>query len=111
MFKMFKFYLNKKILLGFFVTLATLSWLAVYSYLNAQRMISSSRWVAHTFDVLYNAERVVAMSVNLEIGQRGYSLTGNKKFLEAYKAAQAEIHKPLNSLVKLTRDNAGQQQR
>lgn len=65
--------------------------------------------VAHTLDVLYNTERVLRIATNIEVGQRGYSLTGNENFLEAYFKAKRNIHDHLNILEELTVDNQFQQ--
>ena len=67
--------------------------------------------VAHTFDVLYHAERVLTISTNIEIGQRGYSLTGNKEFLDPYAKASSEIGTHLHYLKSLSLDDLGQKQR
>jgi PAS domain S-box-containing protein len=74
-------------------------------------MIYSSRWVAHTNDVLYQAEKVLAVAINIEIGQRGYALTGNKTFLEPYENGLKDIGRDVNTLLLLTRDNTRQQRR
>jgi PAS domain S-box-containing protein len=74
-------------------------------------MISSSKWVAHTHDVLYHAEQVLAVASNIEIGQRGYSLTGQAEFLEPYNKSRTEIDGHYRQLLKLTMDNKDQQAR
>lgn len=107
---MFRFYFNKKITVGFVLALAILSWLSFYSYVHTQELISSSHLVAHTHDVLYNAERILAIAMNIEIGQRGYALTGHDEFLEPYKKAKSEIDRHVKNLFDLTKDNANQQQ-
>src|SRR4051812_6190526 len=109
-FIMFKIHLNKRIILGFFIAIGTLTWLAIYSYRNTSQLISSSQWVAHTNDVLYHAEKVGAVASAIEIGQRGYALTGNEKFLEPYNQARNAIHAHYETVQTLTRDNPEQQQ-
>jgi PAS domain S-box-containing protein len=108
---MAKIYFKKSILLGFIIVLGILTWLAVSSYFNSKALISSSQWVSHTQNVLYHGQRVLAIASNIELGQRGYSLTGNETFLQPYDKARREIRQHFNSLTDLTRDNAGQQNR
>jgi PAS domain S-box-containing protein len=108
---MFKVYINKRILAGFLIAIGVLAWLAIYAFNNTREMISSSRWVAHTNEVLYNAERILVVCVNIEIGQRGYALTGNSQFLEPYLEAKNEIYERQRSLGALTSDNTIQQAR
>jgi PAS domain S-box-containing protein len=74
-------------------------------------MITNSHMVAHTHDVLHNAERVLAIAVGIEIGQRGYALTGDKRFLAAYTKGLNEVNDHVNRLLALTADNIDQQKR
>jgi PAS domain S-box-containing protein len=108
---MLKFYLNKYILTGFILALTILSWLGISSYLNTKSLIKSSHMVIHTLDVLYNTERVLAITTNIELGQRGYSLTGVDEFLQPYHKATLEIEKHVENLKGLTSDNIRQQER
>jgi PAS domain S-box-containing protein len=108
---MLKFNLNGKILVGFSLALGILVWLAVYSYNGTVKLISSSQWVAHTQDVLYHAEQVLAVASNIELGQRGYTLTGNAKFLEPYNQAKSAIRNHYDSVWSLTSDNPVQHER
>jgi PAS domain S-box-containing protein len=108
---MLKFYFNKRILVGFILALAILSWLAVASFLNTQNFIRSGYMIAHTLDVLYSTEHLMANVANLELGQRGYTITGNEEFLRPYSRSKEEIGKHINNLQKLTSDNQNQQER
>jgi PAS domain S-box-containing protein len=108
---MLKFYFNKKILVGFLLALTILSWLGFSSYQNTKKLLSSGQQVAHTIDVLYNTERLFAIITNIELGQRGFSITGNEVFLQPYKKANNEIMAHLQSLKELTRDSPAQQSR
>jgi PAS domain S-box-containing protein len=108
---MLKFHFSGRILTGFLFALVILSCLALYSYQNTQKLISSSHMVAHTHDVLYNAERVLANAGAIEIGQRGYALTGDERFLTAYTKSQNEIAGHVDRLRSLTVDNQAQQER
>jgi PAS domain S-box-containing protein len=106
---MLRIYLTKRILIGFSLAAITLAWLTIYSYRSTREMISSSKWVAHTHDVLYHAEQVLAVACNIEIGQRGYALTGKAEFLEPYNKARVEIDDHYRELLRLTMDNRDQQ--
>jgi PAS domain S-box-containing protein len=108
---MFKFYFDKRILAGFLLALTILSCLGIASYLNTKNLIRSSQMVAHTLDVLYNTERILTSAMNIELAQRGYSLTGNDEFLEVYGSAKTQVDPYIHNLLKLTGDNLQQQQR
>src|SRR5688572_11295181 len=97
-------YLNRRTLIGFAIALAILGALAVYSFVNTQRMVSSSQWVAHTYEVLHHSQRLLAVAVNLEIGQRSYAMLGAEDFLEPYHKANQEIYAQYDILKKMVRD-------
>lgn len=54
---------------------------------------------------------VCSMSVDVETGQRGYLLTGEKAYLEPYNNAIKTIDQEMNQLRKLTVNNKGLQRR
>lgn len=102
---MIRNYLNSKILLGFFLVLAILGWMGVYSYLNTKKLISTSHRLARSYQRLHHSQRLLAVAVNLETGQRGYTLTGNDEFLEPYHQAINEIHDRFNALKPIATDS------
>jgi PAS domain S-box-containing protein len=102
---MFNNHLNRRILIGFVLALMILAVLAIYSFINTRKLIESSQWVAHTQDVLYHSQRLLAVAVNLEIGQRSYAMTGNGLFLGPFNQASNEIHERYSALRNLISDN------
>jgi PAS domain S-box-containing protein len=100
---MLKFHLNKRILIGFFLALAILCWLAVYSYFNTHKLISTSQSVADTQDVLFNAQRLLTLAVEIEVRQRGFTLTGNEIFLEPFNKGISQIKPQFYTLRELTK--------
>jgi PAS domain S-box-containing protein len=108
---MVKFYFNRRIVIGFLVALAILSWLAFSSYFRTKELVRSSDMVVHTLDVLYNTQRVLAIATNIELGQRGYTITGNEAFLKTYQKASKEIERHVETLKILTYDNLRQRPR
>jgi PAS domain S-box-containing protein len=108
---MLKFYFDKRIISGLLVALAILFSLAYLSYKNKNSLVSSSDSVAHTLDVLFQAERVLTIATNLELGQRGFTITGNDTFLITFNRARIEIEEPIRRLDSLTRDNVSQQKK
>jgi PAS domain S-box-containing protein len=108
---MVKFYFDRRIILGFLIALTILAWLAVSSYWNTQHLVKSSSMVAHTLDVLFHTERALSLATNIEVGQRGFSLTGNETFLEPYDKARNEVVYHIEKLSALTADNPNQQKK
>lgn len=108
---MFKVNFNKRILGGFLLSLGIITWLAINSFVNTGKLISTNQWVAHRHEVLYRSQNILAVAVDIEIGQRGFSLTGNEKSLEPYYKASKEIKSLLKDLSMLSADNPSQGQR
>jgi PAS domain S-box-containing protein len=108
---MLKFYFNKKIIAGVIAALGILFSLAYLSHENRKRLVANSDSVAHTLDVLFQAERVLTIATNLELSQRGFTITGNDTFLITYVTAKNEISDELDALRRITQDNQRQQER
>ena len=64
--------------------------------------------VSHTYQVLQRLEQATSFLKDAETGQRGYLLTGEKRYLEPYLTARASVDKQLRELRELTSDNANQ---
>ena len=105
---MLKFYLNKRIIGGLVVALLILFSLAYLSLQNKERLVANSDSVAHTLDVLFQSERVLSIATNLELGQRGFAITGNDTFLVTYSLAKGLADGEIDKLKLLTKDNPHQ---
>lgn len=75
------------------------------------RGAESARLATHSVQVRANAERVLGQVRDAETGQRGYLLTGDRKFLEPYEAAITATPIELDSLARLVADNPEQVRR
>lgn len=76
-------------------------------------VISSSFWTfnqikasaaarKHVYIVMNNAHAIFTDLLNAETGQRGYLLTGDKDFLEPYRAVRNSVSVQLSELIKIT---------
>lgn len=84
---------------------------AVASYVSLGGYSRSVEWVRHTHNVIGTTERLVGELRDAEIGQRGYLLTSDERFLEPYIKAVPAVPEYFRELRHLTRDNASQQRR
>jgi two-component sensor histidine kinase len=75
------------------------------------RGTESARLATHSVNVRANAERVLGQVRDAETGQRGYLLTGDRKFLEPYEAALTAAPIEIASLARLVADNPEQTRR
>ncbi|HEY0742672.1 MAG TPA: CHASE3 domain-containing protein [Chryseosolibacter sp.] len=106
---MLKFYFNKRIIAGVVAALLILFSLAYLSLENKSRLVANSDSVAHTLDVLLQSERVLSLATNMELGQRGFAITGNDTFLLTFNRAKNAITEEVKALTDITADNSKQQ--
>ncbi len=92
-----KFYFQRKVLLGFFLAISIISGLGIISYLNNQRYKQSNAWVIHTNQVLFHAQRILSIIVDIESGQRGYILSGDTAFLVPFHSGVAVIREDIHA--------------
>ncbi|WP_237151984.1 methyl-accepting chemotaxis protein [Oryzibacter oryziterrae] len=68
-------------------------------------------WTVHTYQVMTEADRILATMVNQETGLRGYMVTGNTANLDPLKNGETEFKEALDKAKSLTSDNPAQQAR
>jgi len=103
--------IQTKILLGFTISMMSLSIVGLTGYRTTQNLIHTADWVRHTHEVMTLIESVVSELKDAETSQRGYLLTGNPSYLEPYESGKSLIDTNLSRLRYLTADNSMQQER
>lgn len=102
---------SKKISLGYAIILFFMIIVSIVVYSSIKTLVTSSKWVDHTYEVIRTAEQVSAALVDMETGQRGFMVTGEDEYLEPYY----DGIKRFNTLIKkgqnLTSDNLPQVKR
>lgn len=83
--------------------------LGVKTYQNNLRNLDTYKQVDHTRQVLYDAEQISAAVKDLELGVRGYVITGDYTFLGPFYSTRQTIFTRIANLKSLTTDNAPQQ--
>ena len=78
---------------------------------NTHKLHEEANWVQHTNEVLISLENILSLANNAESGVRGFVVTGQPVYLNAYKAAFRAINKRADHLARLTADNPRQQAR
>jgi CHASE3 domain sensor protein len=102
---------SKRLIAGFSLAALTLLLIAGISYRNANLLIETEGWVAHTHQVRTELADLLSQLKDAETGQRGYLITGQDSYLEPYQSALASIKSTLADVRKLTSDNPNQQRR
>lgn len=101
--------IGRKLYAGFGLVLAVLVALSVLSYVNFSKQNETASWNRHTYEVLIELKSVLASMVNMETGQRGFSLTGDEKSLEPFHEGEKAFNEHLAAVKGLTSDNPKQQ--
>jgi two-component sensor histidine kinase len=67
--------------------------------------------VAHTLQVKNTLSTLLSTAQDIEIGQRGYLVTGQSRYLEPYKSAVTKIYTTQRQVAELVADNPDQTKR
>ncbi len=99
-----------KIITGCAICLLVIVALGAGAFLFAQRTREANRAVVRAHQVIEHLQQILSTLKDAETGQRGFILTGQRRYLEPYQAATGQIQDEIETLLTLTRDNADQQQ-
>jgi signal transduction histidine kinase len=84
---------------------------ALVFHSNTQTLLDQEHEVAHTQEVLANVNGTLATITAAESAQRGYILTGDSSYLQAYTAAARAVSPDIARLRRLVADNPAQERR
>ena len=101
--------LRRWALLTFAFACVVINLIAYNLYQKNQELADSKQWVQHTYDVIHITDDVQFSIQDMNIALRGYLLTGDKKFLSPYEAAQKTLLPAFAKLRELTVDNPTRQ--
>ena len=99
----------RQLQLVFFISTGLLLVSFTASFYSIQKLISNSRLVNHTNQVLLEAENIVSYTKDAETGQRGYLISQDPLFLQPYTGSYGKVKASFNRLQQLTIDNPAQQ--
>jgi methyl-accepting chemotaxis protein len=97
--------------IGFGTVVTILLVLAAVAYINLAKLAEANRWNTHTYQVMEQVQLMLLDLVNMETGQRGFSLSGNEGSLEPFNSGKTAFQKNFEEAKSLTSDNAKQQER
>lgn len=98
-----------KLAVAFLIAILLLIVNGVVSYQSVNTLIQNNELVNHTEDVLERLQELRTMLVQVESDARGYMLTGDSVYLEAYRSVRDDIPAKINGLKTLTADNQSHQ--
>ena len=93
---------------GAIVVVLLNAWVASYSL---GHLFNAQKWLAHTLEVLTEAESVQLEMSSANSAMRAYLLTGRPEFVTRYDTATRNVSAGVNRLQGLSQDNQSQQER
>lgn len=106
-----KVYMDRRVVLGFSLTIIVLMAFAFYSYRNNRNLIETREWVFHTTLVLFHIERANSNALKIQESIDRYVLSGDTTMLNTYRQQLQHATNHFVILSKLTHDNPSQHAR
>jgi PAS domain S-box-containing protein len=78
---------------------------------NIQKLETHNRQIAQDYEIISNLRNLVSLAKDAETGQRGFIITGRAAYLEPYDRAVENIKEALETVDRLTTEDAQQQAR
>ncbi|MBY0363794.1 MAG: CHASE3 domain-containing protein [Phreatobacter sp.] len=103
--------ISKKLIFVFGVLILLSATLNAVIYYNKLTVQQANSWTTHTYQVIDQADAVMAAMVDQETGFRGYLITANADNLQPYRSGFTQFRTALGKIKALTSDNAAQQKR
>jgi len=79
--------------------------IAFFVYQKVTLLITTSRWVTHTYVAIDYGNRLVDALTNMETGERGFVITGKDDFLEPYRQGRKQFAELMKSVKQHVSDN------
>ncbi|MEY2868969.1 MAG: hypothetical protein RIR01_1445 [Bacteroidota bacterium] len=102
---------EQKLIFGFSIVMSSVFILFFIYNKSKSDFVSSRDWIIHTQKVIDQSHEILSKIEDVELGKRGYVITGDTLFLEPFVESKKQISNYLINLKLLTRDNHSQQLR
>jgi diguanylate cyclase (GGDEF)-like protein/PAS domain S-box-containing protein len=95
--------------LAFGSAIAILLAVSAIAYRDMAASGEGDRWVRHTHEVLENLQDLLVDMESVQSSVRGFALTGQESYVEAYRASAEKLEQGQTTVRSLTADNSEQQ--
>ncbi len=96
-----------QVLIGMVLVICLNTWFAVAA---VRSLLRSESWLSHTWQVIYDVERIMGSAKDAETATRGYLITGEDRYLKPYNEAIDNLPSELAAFQTQTQDNLHQVQ-
>lgn len=104
-----RFTTNIVLVAGTVLLLLSLAAIIIFSISRSKQVKETTRWIAHTQEVLIQSEKLVSAVSDNEASSRGFVITSQPSFLQMLDRSQKDIYNIILRLKQLTEDNPVQQ--
>lgn len=94
-----------RIILSNLITILIFFIICIVLFITMGRLAENQKWVSHTYEVIADAEQLLAYMVDQETGMRGFLATGNDNYLEPYNNGKKEFETLIDELMDTVNDN------
>ena len=106
-----KLSISQKLYFSFAAIILLIAVLVASAYRGFEQVEEATNSNVHTYQVLSEAQLALEQLINIETGMRGFVIASKDAFLEPLVAGEKRFIEELDSLKRLTADNAEQQRR
>lgn len=96
------FSIRRAIVVGYVIALAIICFFALYTYLNMQAATRDNKRINEALRTLRVVETIFDDIQNIESGQRGYIVSGDKEFLESYSRSLQRLENDSADIAELS---------
>ncbi len=97
--------LRTQLILGYTVVFALMIMIAGITYRSTHLLLQTQQHVTHTHNIILKATQTLQHFIDMETGERGFTITGNENFLEPYTSARKAYEKTMAQLKALAVDS------
>ena len=105
-----KLSIGTKIGAGYALAVVLLAAIGMASYFSMQRFIQTSQQVKQTYEIIAGTENILLSIINIETGQRGYTISNQESFLEPFHKGMDSIDGEIKHVQDLLQDKNSQQE-
>ncbi len=96
---------ERRLILFFAILFIGIIILGFVAYKNNRSSNQANKLIAHTKDVIAEAETILSLSKDIVMGSQRYVITGDSAFLGSFPESRTTIYVHINNLRQLTSDN------
>lgn len=103
-----KLFLKRGVVFGYLLAFVVTVALGAFAYLGKEKLLDTGQVFSHSLRIVNTGQRLLAICLDIESGQRGFVITGSTEFLQYYDSAVLAFEREMELLTSLTHGSATQ---